>query len=124
VGDSADFFDPFTGEGIYTALRGGEMLAGYAAESVRQHDAGERDKPLREYESTRRAEFSGKWKVERLIGAAVAFPSLINRAAGVLSTRRDMADLLVGVVGDFVPPREVLKPAYLLQLLFARPIRG
>ncbi|HEU4566120.1 MAG TPA: FAD-dependent oxidoreductase, partial [Gemmatimonadaceae bacterium] len=27
VGDAADFFDPFTGEGIYTALRGGELLA-------------------------------------------------------------------------------------------------
>src|ERR1051326_6157298 len=27
VGDAADFFDPFTGEGIYAALRGGELLA-------------------------------------------------------------------------------------------------
>lgn len=124
VGDSADFFDPFTGEGIYTALLGGEMLAGYAAESVRARAGGERDKPLGAYESARRSEFSGKWKVERLIATAVAFPSLINRAAGALSSRRDMADLLVGVVGDFVPPREVLRPAYLLQLLFARPIRG
>lgn len=124
VGDSADFFDPFTGEGIYTALRGGEMLAGYAAESVRASAVSRREKPLRAYESARRAEFSGKWKVERLIGAAVAFPSLINRAAGALSARRDMADLLVGVVGDFVPPREVLRPAYLLQLLFGRPNRG
>ena len=124
VGDSADFFDPFTGEGIYTALRGGEMLAGYAAESARAQTGRQGDKPLAAYESARRAEFSGKWKVERLIGAAVAFPSLINRAASVLSSRRDMADLLVGVVGDFVPPREVLRPAYLLQLLFARPIRG
>ena len=35
VGDAADFFDPFTGEGIYAALRGGELLAPYAAEAVR-----------------------------------------------------------------------------------------
>src|SRR5262249_31348710 len=27
VGDAADFFDPFTGEGIYAALRGGAVLA-------------------------------------------------------------------------------------------------
>ena len=27
VGDAADFFDPFTGEGIYSALRGAELLA-------------------------------------------------------------------------------------------------
>jgi len=28
-----------------------------------------------------------------------------------------MADLLVGVVGDFVPAREVLSPSYLLKLM-------
>ena len=27
VGDAADFFDPFTGEGICTALRGAELAA-------------------------------------------------------------------------------------------------
>lgn len=123
VGDAAGFFDPFTGEGIYTALRGGEMLADYASESVRAAD-GMNDAPLRAYESARRREFSGKWKVERLIGAAIAFPTLINRAAGVLSRRRDMADLLVGVVGDFVPAREVLRLGYLLPLLFARSARA
>jgi len=55
--------------------------------------------------------------VERLVGTAIAYPSIINRAANVLSKRRDMADLLVGVVGDFVPAREVLRPGYLLSLL-------
>jgi geranylgeranyl reductase family protein len=119
VGDAADFFDPFTGEGIYAALRGGEMLASYALESV-SAPARLADGPLRAYETARRAEFSGKWKVERMIGTAVAFPSIINRAARVLSRRRDMADLLVGVTGDFVPAREVLRTRYLLPLLFAR----
>src|SRR4051812_883441 len=43
VGDAADFFDPFTGEGIYAALRGGEMLAPFAlaalgAEGIREAD--------------------------------------------------------------------------------------
>lgn len=122
VGDAADFFDPFTGEGIYTALRGGELLAGHVAESIEAREQGESgDDSLRAYDVARRAEFSGKWKVERLVGAAVAFPALINRAASVLSKRRDMADLLVGVVGDFVPPREVLSPAYLLRLMLPAP---
>jgi hypothetical protein len=44
---------------------------------------------------------------------------LLERAARVLSRRRDMADLLVGVVGDFVPPREVLRPSYLARLFLA-----
>ena len=118
VGDSAEFFDPFTGEGIYTALRGGEILAGAVADSLIAGKA--TDAALNEYEIARRKEFSGKWTVEKLIGAAVAFPALINRAANVLSRRRDMADLLVGVTGDFVPAREVLRPGYVFNLLFAR----
>lgn len=118
VGDAADFFDPFTGEGIYTALRGGELLSGYVAQALEEKQKGRSgDEALREYDVARRREFSGKWKVERLVGAAVAFPALINRAASVLSRRRDMADLLVGVVGDFVPAREVLSPGYLLRLM-------
>ena len=116
VGDAADFFDPFTGEGIYAALRGGELLAPFAREALA---AGGRaaDHALREYDRARAREFGGKWVVERLIGAAVGFAPLMNHAARVLSRRRDMADLLVGVTGDFVPPREVLRPGYLLKLL-------
>ncbi|MEO5590837.1 MAG: NAD(P)/FAD-dependent oxidoreductase [Gemmatimonadaceae bacterium] len=116
VGDAAEFFDPFTGEGIYTALRGGELLSGFVANAASSPQS--MDEALRAYEKARRAEFTGKWMVERMVGTAVAFPALINRAATVLSRRRDMADLLVGVVGDFVPAREVLRPGYLLNLLF------
>ena len=54
------------------------------------------------------------------MGTAVAFPALLNRAASVLARQRDMADLLVGVTGDFVPPREVLRPSFLWRLLTAR----
>lgn len=115
VGDAADFFDPFTGEGIYAALRGGE-LAAVAALHALEHPAS--DDALRDYERARRAEFRGKWRVERLVGAAVAFPALIERAASALSRRKDLADLFVGVTGDFVPPREVLRPSYLMALLF------
>ena len=117
VGDAAEFFDPFTGEGIYTALRGGEILSNLTSDSLRSNRSTEL--ALREYERARRKEFSGKWLVEKLVGAAVASPLLINRAANVLSRRRDMADILVGVVGDFVPAREVLRPGYLLRLLFS-----
>lgn len=120
VGDAADFFDPFTGEGIYAALRGGEIIAPFIADSVAAAYRGtDPDLPLREYEAARRDEFGGKWKVERLVGTAVGFPALINRAATVLSRRRDMADLFVGVVGDFVPARKVLNPGYLLNLMFS-----
>jgi flavin-dependent dehydrogenase len=124
VGDAADFFDPFTGEGIYAALRGGEMLAPFALAALAASHHRASNDALAGYDAARRAEFSGKWAVERLVGTAVAWSPLINRAAHVLSRRKDMADLLVGVTGDFVPAREVLRPGYLLRLLFAPPRRA
>ncbi len=117
VGDAADFFDPFTGEGMYAALRGGEMLAPYAVAAVSASSARESLAALRAYDVERRRVFAGKWRVEQLIGTAVAFPALMNHAARVLSRRTDLADLLVGVTGDFVPAREMLRPGVLWRML-------
>ena len=77
------------------------------------------DEALRAYEEARRAQFRGKWVVERLVGGAVASAVVMNRAAKALAARRDLADLLVGVTGDFVPAREVLRPGFVLRLLSA-----
>jgi flavin-dependent dehydrogenase len=118
VGDAADFFDPFTGEGIYAALRGAELLAPYVHTAVRAASAHDADTALAAYERCRRDEFRGKWTVERIIGAVVAAPPLINHAARALSRDRDMADLLVGVTGDFVPPKEILRAGFLFRLLW------
>jgi flavin-dependent dehydrogenase len=122
VGDAADFFDPFTGEGIYAALRGGEMLAPYVLGALGADRARDMDEALRRYDRARRIEFRGKWIVERLIGAAVGFAPAINHFARTLEARKDMADLLVGVTGDFVPAREVLRPSYLLDLFRQPPL--
>jgi len=117
TGDAADFYDPFTGEGIYAALRGGELLAPFAAEAVRAISPRAHVSALTAYERARHATFGGKWRVERLIGMAVASPLLLNHAARVLSRDRDLADLLIGVTGDFVPPSAVLRPRTLLRFL-------
>jgi flavin-dependent dehydrogenase len=112
VGDAADFFDPFTGEGIYSALRGGELLADHVSQMLEVSTPALGDASLREYDRARRREFGGKWIVERVIGAVVASPRLINRAARRLAARKDLADLLIGVTGNFVPPREVIRLGY------------
>lgn len=116
VGDAADFFDPVTGEGIYAALRGAELLAPFAASALGAATTGAMDTALADYDRARRAEFRGKWIVERLIGAVIGFAPAINHFGRTLEARKDMADLLVGVTGDFVPPSEVLRPSYLLNL--------
>ena len=116
VGDAADFFDPFTGEGIYAALRGGELLATFAADAVRASAAAQ-DRSLAAYEVARRAEFAAKWRVERLIGAAVGAPLLMNHAARVLGRERHLADLLVGIAGDVVPANALFSPRVLAHFL-------
>jgi flavin-dependent dehydrogenase len=116
VGDAADFFDPFTGEGVYTALRGGELLTPYLCEAVRGTGSRAADTALAAYERCWRHEFRGKQIVERAVGAAVAMPAVIGHVARVLARRPDMADLLIGVTGDFVPARQVLRAGYLGQL--------
>ena len=116
VGDAADFFDPFTGEGIHAALRGGEL----AADAIRRvfgASAATVVESFRDYDAVRRREFGGKWWVERLIGVGVASPTVVNRAARALAGRKELADLLVGVTGDFVPARRVLTLGYLARLL-------
>ena len=121
VGDAADFFDPFTGEGIYAALRGGELLAPFVVQSLGAATKRGASAALAAYDRARRREFGGKWIVEWIIGAVVGSPRLMNHVARVLAARRDMADLLVGVTGDFVPARAVLNARY-IATLFALPL--
>jgi flavin-dependent dehydrogenase len=112
VGDAADFFDPFTGEGIYSALRGGEMLAAAVRSALGASSERGIDAAFADYDRARKQEFGGKWLVEKVIGAVVGTVPLINRAAKSLSARKDLADLLIGVTGDFVPAREIIRLGY------------
>ncbi len=113
IGDAADFFDPFTGEGIYSALRGGEMLAECVREALAARKPKDADGAFANYDARRRKEFRGKWIVERVIGAVVGNRALIDRAAHNLSRRKDLSDLLIGVTGDFVPPSTVIGAGFL-----------
>ena len=116
VGDAADFFDPFTGEGIYSALRGAELLAEAAAAALEGRGP-VREASLAGYRRVRRRAFAGKWAVERLIGYGMLWPGLFDRAVGRLGRRAGMADTLIGVTGDFVPARQVLNPLFLVRML-------
>jgi geranylgeranyl reductase family protein len=116
VGDAADFFDPFTGEGICSALRGAELVAETVGDAL---DAGPArlDAALRDYRWARRRAFAGKWAVERLIGWAMEWPALFDHAVARIGRRGGMADTLIGVTGDLVPARRVLNPLFLARMV-------
>lgn len=116
VGDAADFYDPFTGEGIFAALRGAELAASVAIPAL------ERDmldaRTLAPYDRARRRTFGGKWIMERAISAVITVPRLFDRAARRLSANPRLSDILIGVTGNFVPPSRILNPSYLWQLVW------
>lgn len=116
LGDAAEFFDPFTGEGIWRALRGAE-LADQVAGPLLEGEPWPPARSLRPYLGARRRSFAGVWAVERLIAWAMQAPPLFDRAIGRLAVRRGMADTLVGVTGAFVPARAVLNPVFLSRML-------
>jgi flavin-dependent dehydrogenase len=115
VGDAADFFDPFTGEGIYSALRGAE-LASETIGRVLDADGVVTAARLRPYLVARRAAFLGKWFVERLVGYGMLAPALFDRAIARLE-RRGLGDTFIGVTADYVPAREILNPWFLGRMI-------
>ncbi|HEU4698325.1 MAG TPA: FAD-dependent oxidoreductase [Gemmatimonadales bacterium] len=118
VGDAAEFFDPFTGEGICTALRGAALAAEVAAAALRDGPGTIASaRRLDGYRALRRQAFAGKWAVERLVGWAMEWPALFDRAVGRLGRRPAMAHTFIGVTGDFVPARAVLDPRFLARLV-------
>jgi geranylgeranyl reductase family protein len=116
VGDAADFFDPFTGEGITSALRGAELAAQTVSEALHGTSGILPARRLSGYVAARRAAFLGKWAVERLVGYGMYLPRLFDRAVGRLE-RRGLAHTFVGVTGDFVPAQAVLNPRFLARMI-------
>lgn len=115
VGDAADFFDPFTGEGVNAALRGAELAAPILTRALRTGLAVDTE-ALAEYPAARRGAFGGKWIVERLIGYGMHAPSVFNRAVDRLG-RRDLGHTLVGVTGAMLPASRVLRPSFLAAMM-------
>lgn len=118
VGDAADFFDPFTGQGIHTALRGAELAAETLIPALAGADAQVGRPALQAYARARRRAFLGKWLLERLIGVGVGWPALTERVVRRLARRPGLADLLVSATGNVVPARQVFVPSVLAQLLW------
>jgi len=114
VGDAADFFDPFTGEGICAALTGAGLVAQVLGPA---RDRAAIDRALPEYRRARWRRFAGKWAVERLIGYSMMVPGLFDHAVARIGRRRGMADTLVGVTGAVLPARAVLNPFFLARMV-------
>lgn len=114
VGDSAGFFDPFTGEGLFRALRGAEL----AAEAVDRTTSGDRS-ALAAYQTMRQRTFGAKERLAMLIQVFVRSPGLMNYAVARLRKRPHLARQLGLVLGDLAPAETAWRAAFLWKLLGA-----
>jgi flavin-dependent dehydrogenase len=103
IGDAAGFYDPFTGEGVFTALRSAELATETIVGALRAGDVSRR--ALGGYEQARRAAFGGKERVTRALQLVIGHRRLANLVCRLLARRPDALDALLGVFGDYLPPR-------------------
>jgi len=117
VGDAAGFYDPFTGEGLYTALRSAELLAEVAHAALRAGDCSRA--ALARYARARRTAFRGKARLTRALQTVIGHRRLADHAARLLARRPALLEAVMGVLGDFIPAGALLDRS-LLRVAYAR----
>jgi flavin-dependent dehydrogenase len=108
VGDAAGFYDPFTGEGVFTGLRSAELAVETATEALRSGDVSVT--ALAAYTRSRRAAFAGKERLTHALQLVIRHRRLATLTARMLARRPALLDVVLGAIGDFVPPGAVLSP--------------
>jgi flavin-dependent dehydrogenase len=76
IGDAARVVEPFTGEGIYYAVRSGELAADAIVRIIRGED---RQSVMRGFVRAHRAMYRGRLWVNRLARTAVLSPKTASR---------------------------------------------
>ncbi|CAN5715479.1 NAD(P)/FAD-dependent oxidoreductase [soil metagenome] len=115
VGDAASFLDPFTGEGIYEALKAAQLAAPVASAALKAGDVSA--DALDAYRIARRQSFTAKRQVCWIVQGFVNAPPLMNYVTERLSSREDLGLTLAGVLGNFRPATNALSPVFLARLL-------
>lgn len=115
VGDAAGFYDPFTGEGVHSALHSAEIAANILIAALASDEPAART--ARRYRQARRREFTAKRQATTLVQMFVRRPAAMNYIALRLATRPHVRAQLATLIGDLVPPQAVLNPRFFWQLL-------
>ena len=118
VGDAAGFLDPFTGEGIYAALRTAELAAQCVLASRRSGTVPGADPQT--YADAWSREFTGKWRLATWLQQAVRRPRIAEHLVGYLSPRPALTARLMAAFGDLLPAADLRPLRLLSRLLVSR----
>ncbi|HTD46848.1 MAG TPA: NAD(P)/FAD-dependent oxidoreductase [bacterium] len=115
AGDAAALINPMTGQGMFLALRGGE-LAGLAA--LRALDrGGPTRRALAAYDRERRREFGDAFLVSRILDNLAFRPSVVGRAVRAMAGRSALGTRFIDGVGGVSRAASVMHPRLLAGLL-------
>ncbi len=115
IGDASGFYDPFTGEGVFHALRSAELAAQAITSVIAEGDL--TPTRLHRFDRQQRRALAGKERLCAVLQAIIRRPMAANAVARLLRRHQPLAHLLLGVVGDLLPPGSLPSLAILRQLL-------
>lgn len=116
VGDAAGFLDPFTGEGIYRALRGGQIAAHVIRTALDRPAESDGPPDLTEYVALRRSEFGAKEALTWVIQLGLANPTIFDYLCCNVRRHERERVMLGAVLGDCAPAAGLFRPDRLAAL--------
>ena len=111
------FIDPFTGEGIYLSLRSSEIAVDVAEKAFKKTDWS--NEVLKDYEVRRKQEFDKKFLLSRIFQKLIYSRFFCDRVVRALQSKPELAEILVGVIGDLSPAQTAVSLKFLLRLMSA-----
>ena len=113
AGDTTGFIDPFTGEGIYLSLRSAQLASGIIHQAISARDFSREF--LAQYERKRQQEFRKKFILSRMLQKILYRRRWCDGVVALLRKNPQMAQTLVGVIGDYLPAERVVSWRFLLE---------
>lgn len=105
VGDAATFINPFTGEGVFFALRGAQLAADAVQQALVCGDVSRRS--LQSYDAARRTELLPRYRLCDAVQRIVHSPALLDWAAERLRRSESLTDVLLQTIGDMARPADL-----------------
>jgi len=110
VGDAAGFLNPFTGQGVFLALRGAADAANAIAAAFAQRSS--ESAALGAYATNRERDFATRRRLTRVVDVLVDVPFLAHRAVSRLRRKPELGATLLGALAGTIAPERALAPRF------------
>jgi geranylgeranyl reductase family protein len=118
LGDAAGLIDPFTGEGIGNALYSAKFAVQAAQRALNTNDVS--DKFLRDnYDLPLWKEIGGELRISTQLQKIAQNRALLNFVIRKAARKKEIGDLIAGMLVNEVPRKKLTNPLFYLKLIFS-----